>query len=588
MLGRIRLRFFVTLLLVTACGSSAVTACRSSDPDPQDAEPPPPRDAAFDARRDASPDASPDAGPDGSADSSADARLDGSADSSTDSSTDARPDSGPDGSADASPDAQDGGDAGPPPATITPGAANRFLLTGTVVTPDVAFDGQVLVENALITCVMPGVGCSGEPGAAGATLIETRGVIAPGLIDTHNHILFDIFDDDDWLPMATYVNHDQWPNEPRYQAMLDVKQCLENASQGKPAWCALSTYGNTAGHIKCEMDKWGELKGMIAGTTSIVGLPGTTAACFSSLSRSIDAPQNGLGTDRIQTSALFPPSRSSADGVCNNFALARTDSYLIHVGEGVDARSLAEFARLGTVSTVPGCLYAPQTVITHGTAFTLAEFQAMAAAGMKLTWSPKSNVALYNATTNIPAALAAGVMITLAPDWSMGGSQNMMDEMRFADAWDNVHFGDVLTPRDIVHMATKNPAIALALQDRIGSIAVGHMADLMVVTPTSADPFASIVQARPKSVRLTMIGGKILFGDAQLKSAGPAAPGCEDIDICGASKFVCVAEASAANKLNQTYAQIKAILDTAMADVDALTPGDGYDFAPLTPLVKCN
>src|SRR5438034_328506 len=75
------------------------------------------------------------------------------------------------------------------------------------------------------------------PHAGGATIIDTRGVIAPGLIDTHNHILFDIFDDDDWLPTKAYTNHDQWPNEARYQAMLDVKQCLEDASQGKPTWC---------------------------------------------------------------------------------------------------------------------------------------------------------------------------------------------------------------------------------------------------------------------------------------------------------------------------------------------------------------
>jgi len=114
----------------------------------------------------------------------------------------------------------------------------------------------------------------------GATIIETHGVIAPGLIDTHNHILFDIFDDSDWLPAAVYANHDEWPAEPRYQAMLDVKQCLEDASQGKPAWCP-ATYDG-AGNLKCEMDKWGELKGLIAGTTSIVGLPGISSKCFSS------------------------------------------------------------------------------------------------------------------------------------------------------------------------------------------------------------------------------------------------------------------------------------------------------------------
>ena len=485
-------------------------------------------------------------------------------------------------------DARDASDAaadGGLPATVTPGAVDRILLIGTVITPDVSFDGQVLVEGSVITCVAPALGCQGQVGAVGATIIDTHGVIAPGLVDTHNHILFDIFDDSDWLPAQAYTNHKGWPAEPRYQAMLDVKQCLEDASQGKPAWCPATYDGVNS--LKCEMDKWGELKGLIAGTTSIVGLAGTTSACFGSLARTIDASQNGLGQDKIQTSALFPPSKSAADGVCANFATTKTDAYLIHVGEGTDPAALAEFAKLGTASTTEGCLYAPQTVITHGTAFTSAEFMQMAAANMKLTWSPASNVALYGSTTNIPAALDANVTIALAPDWSMGGSQNLLDEMRFADAWDDAHFGNRLTPKAIVAMTTKNAASALALGGRIGTVEVGALADLMVVSRQPADPYAAILAARPKDVRLTMIGGRVLYGDAALKAAAPALPGCEDLAICGTPKFLCVAETTATTKLDQTYAQIKAILEAAMTDVDALTP-DGYDFTPLAPLVKCN
>lgn len=485
---------------------------------------------------------------------------------------------------DASGDGGDGGGGGGIPLSVVPGMAGRTLLRGTILATSGAFEGEVLVEGERITCVGPS--CASSPGANGASVIETNGVISPGLIDTHNHILFDVFDDSDWLPARRYANHDEWPNEPKYQAMLDVKQCLEDASQGKPTWCPLTYDG--AGSLKCEMDKFGELKGIVAGTTSIVGLSGTTSACFSSVARTIDAPQSGLGQDKIQTSALFPPSRSAADGVCSNFTSARTDAYLIHVGEGVDARSLGELDRLGTVSTTPGCLYAPQTTITHGTAFGAPELARMAAAGMKLTWSPASNVALYGSTTNIPLARAAGLTITLAPDWSMGGSQNLLDELRFADGWDNAHFGNVLTPKDLFAMVTVNAAAAVALADKIGTLAPGYYADLMVVPRAGQDPFAALLAARPKDVRLTMVGGKILYGDVALRPLVPAAPGCETVDVCTASKLVCVAEADTASKLGQTYAQIRAALEAAMVDVDTITKSDGYDFAPLAPLVNCS
>jgi cytosine/adenosine deaminase-related metal-dependent hydrolase len=476
-------------------------------------------------------------------------------------------------------------DDGGPAATVTLGTTGNILLLGTIVTPDVTFVGEVLVEGSTITCVQSGTACASQSGAFGATVIDTKGVIAPGLIDTHNHILFDIFDDDDWLPSKTYTNHNQWTAEPRYGAMLDTKECLEDASQGKPTWCP-ATYAG-AGSLKCEMDKWGELKGLVAGTTSIVGLPGTSSACFGSLSRSIDVSENGLGTDAIQTSALFPPSKASGDGVCTNFTSMKTDAYLIHCGEGTDAPSLAEFAKLGSLTTDAGCLYAPETVITHGTAFTANEFGQMAGAGMKLTWSPKSNVALYAATTDIPAALDAGVLVTLAPDWSMGGSQNILDEMRFADAWDDAHFGNRLAAKDLVEMTTKNAAMALALSSKIGSLEVGMLADLMVVSATKSDPYASLVAATPADVRLTMVGGVVLYGDAQLQPAAPQTPACEALSICSAPKFLCVAESATNDKLNQTYAQIATALGDALVDLDSVRPDAGYAFAPIAPIVKC-
>ena len=497
---------------------------------------------------------------------------------------DARPDAMIDASPDAPPDAPT--DA-PPVAepTITVGAADRILLLGTIVTPATIVDGQVLVEGNLITCVASGTTCAAMPGAAGATIIDTKGVIAPGLIDAHNHILFDIFDDTDWLPSQVYQNHDQWPNEPRYQAMLDVKQCLVNDSQGKPVWCAQTPYGTTAGSLRCEADKFGELKGLVAGTTSIVGLAGIGAGCFSSLARSIDQSQNGLGQDKIQTSALFPPSNPS--GVCANFASGTTDAYVVHVGEGTDARSLGEFARLGTATTPDGCLYAPQTAITHGTAFTSVEFMQMAQAGMKLIWSPHSNVSLYGQTADVPAALDAGVTIALAPDWSMGGSQNLLNELRFAAAWDDTHFADRLTSKDLVEMTTSHAAQALGVASMLGTLAPGYRADLAVFAGDVALPYDAILAARPKQVRLVMIDGVVLYGDSVLQAAGPVAPGCETLDVCGGAKFLCAATSATTNKLDQTYAQIVAALGQALTDADALTTADGFTFAPLAPLVNC-
>jgi len=230
---------------------------------------------------------------------------------------------------------------------------------------------------------------------------------------------------------------------------------------------------------------------------------------------------------------------------------------------------------------------APQTTITHGTAFGIAEWTTMQQKGVKLTWSPASNVALYGQTADIPTALTTGVTVALAPDWSMGGSQNLLDEMRFADAWDNAHWSDQLTSKQILTMTTQSAAKVVAFDDRLGRVAVGYLADLAVFAGDTTQPYDAILRATPREVLLTMVGGSVLYGAAALVGAGPESPGCEMIDICGIPKFLCAATSATKNKLDQTYAQIKSALEQAMLDVDAQTPSDGWSFAPLAPLVKC-
>jgi 5-methylthioadenosine/S-adenosylhomocysteine deaminase len=487
---------------------------------------------------------------------------------------------------DASP-ADAGADADPgacppladPAPTVVAGTTAALLLRGTVVTPTVAFAGEVLVEGDTITCAAPS--CAEAPGASGASIVETRGLVFPGLIDAHNHILFDIFDGTDWSPLRAYTNHDMWTNEDRYGAMVDAKQYLNGE-------------GASTVDLGCEMNKFGELKALVAGTTSVLGAANPiNRGCYGSLARTIDQSPNDLGADTIQVATLFP-NTAAADGVCANFADGDTTAYVIHIAEGTDATARAEFARLGTVSTVDDCLYSPRTTIVHGTALEEDELTRMADVGMSLVWSPRSNVFLYGAgtdlgaTTDVPLALSKGINVALAPDWSMGGSANLLDELRFADRVDDEQWGDLLTAQDLVAMVTVNAAAALGLSAVLGSIEVGKKADLMVVAGDAADPWGALLAATPREVRLVLVGGVPLYGDAALEAVAPDGPGCETLDACCHGKFVCVAESggAAGSKLDQTYADITAALEAGLVAYDALDLSM-WDFAPLTPLVAC-
>ncbi|MFO0567462.1 MAG: hypothetical protein U0263_17525 [Polyangiaceae bacterium] len=148
-------------------------------------------------------------------------------------------------------------------------------------------------------------------------------------------------------PPKVYTNHDQWPNDARYGAMVDAKQWL-NGEHCLPV------------NVNCELDKYGELKGLIAGTTSIAGAANpANKACYGSLARTIDQSSNDLPDDKVQLATLFP-NAPTADAVCKNIDTDKTDAYVIHVGEGVDATAPGEFNKSDR-TTVDGCLHRPET-----------------------------------------------------------------------------------------------------------------------------------------------------------------------------------------------------------------------------------
>ena len=173
------------------------------------------------------------------------------------------------------------------------GQPGKLLLKGMVVTPDQAFSGEVLVVGDSIACVA--ASCASNPDAASATIVTTKGIILPGAHRyPQSHSLRH-------LRRArlgaeqSYENHNQWTNEPRYGAMVDAKQYL-NGEASSPV------------DLNCELEKYGELKGLIAGTTSIVGAgtPPSNKACYGTLARTIDQTPNGLGTDRCRWRRSFP------------------------------------------------------------------------------------------------------------------------------------------------------------------------------------------------------------------------------------------------------------------------------------------
>ena len=146
-----------------------------------------------------------------------------------------------------------------------------YAITGTLVTArGIVNDGIVLISHGAIE----GIG-SKIPVPKGTPVIDTGGVIFPGLIDLHNHLVWNVFPR--WGPPSPVCNRYDWQAMPDYSAKL-------SGPEGK-----LIDRG-----LGCDMERYAEIKAMLGGATSVVGSFSPTDAdphrndCDRGLARNLD------------------------------------------------------------------------------------------------------------------------------------------------------------------------------------------------------------------------------------------------------------------------------------------------------------
>jgi 5-methylthioadenosine/S-adenosylhomocysteine deaminase len=422
---------------------------------------------------------------------------------------------------------------------VTPGTAlGSYFLAGRIATPTEVIDGELAISGDTIVCVA--ANCT-QPG--GATRIKvTDGYILPGFVDAHNHVAYNVFPK--WQPPKLYQNRGQWEASSAYKTFK-------------------APYNTLKAKVFCEMVKYGEVRALLSGVTTIQGTaPNST--CFRTLVRNAENQnQLGLPASTIRTYIL---DISTFKGSVN---WTTTKAYVIHLAEGLptDAKSRGEFATLKAKH-----LLHAGTVLIHGTALQASEFDQLAALHIPIIWSPQSNLALYGQTTDIATARQHGVQISLGVDWNPTGSDNMFDELRVAAQLNQDKFASTIHPDEWLSLITSQPARALALDGKIGALAVNHKADITIVSKLDADLNRSLLKTHPQNVELVMVGGRPLYGDAT--AMGALRPvDCEAIEVAGAHQRVCVKDPQAGvAKSDQTLADITAALKAHYAGLAPLSP----------------
>jgi large repetitive protein len=412
------------------------------------------------------------------------------------------------------------------------------VIKGNVLTPGITYEGGQVAFGAdgIITCV----GCDCEGG--GETVITCpQAAISPGLINTHDHITYALNQPAPDTGERWEHRHD-WRDGLRGHSAVDVPQTSS-----------------------ADAVRFGELRFLFGGGTSTNG-SGGQAGILRNLDR--DNLLEGITQSPIhyQTFPLGDSGSTQRRATCNyggsssdtSMSIANDEAYTPHIAEGIDSAARNEFfcASSDAYDTVePGLstdLIESQTAVIHGTGLLPADFNLMAKRNTALIWSPRTNVSLYGNTAQVTAASRLGVQIALGSDWIASGSTNMLRELQCADELNTKYYNHFFTSSQLWRMATVDAAAAVAMDDAIGSLVPGNVADISIFDGTGrATAIRAVIDSEPKNVALVLRGGKPLYGDQPVLAA--LRTDCDTVDVCGNSKQVCLMD-----EIGKTWDQLLA------------------------------
>ena len=347
----------------------------------------------------------------------------------------------------------------------------------TVLTPDkVIENGNLLISGDSIK------ECSNRPQKSDIQVSIGDGVLMPGIINAHDHLLGTYFPKvgdgrpyENWLP---------WDNDLKSADVYRERQQIENR----------------------DLYLLGGYRNLISGVTTV----------SDHIPHFVNNPYADILPTKMLTEYSMAHSVASfalpwGDGITLEYQKAvKSDiPFITHCSEGFDEetrRDVKTLDRLGALGE--------NTVLVHGLSFSKADIDLISERKVNVVWCADSNLYMYEKTTDIKYLLDKGVNVSIGTDSPMSGGLNTLNEIKIGKKYFADAYGEILSDKQIVKMMTSNPAKALRLK-RNGKVEAGYLADLVVFDNKGGDPYASVVSAELKNIKLIVIEGMPVYGNAE-------------------------------------------------------------------------
>lgn len=407
----------------------------------------------------------------------------------------------------------------------------RNAVVMTMNAEDHVFTGDVFIEGNRISQM-------GEKleGLQADRMIDAGGkVLLPGFVQTHIHLCQTLFrgraDD---LSLIDWLKEKIWPLEAAhsedsvyYSALLGIGELIRSGTTAildmetvhytESAFQAIKESGIRALSGKVMMDHGTEVPPALQENTD------------RSLQESVDLLEKWHGAEGGRIQYAF----------CPRFVVSCTEELLTGVrdlsakyGVMVHTHASENMGEIEMVEAERGMrnvvyldhigLAKPNLVLAHSIWLDEEEKRIIRERGVKVTHCPGSNLKLASGIAEVPLLLEQGVAVGLGADGApCNNNLDMFQEMRLTAYIQKVKHGPtVMNARTVLRLATIGGAKVLGLEDRIGSIEIGKLADLQLldledfhVYPSfDADWYSRVVYAATRGdVDTVLIDGKIVM-----------------------------------------------------------------------------
>lgn len=435
----------------------------------------------------------------------------------------------------------------------------KYLLKNAlVVTLDdkntVLPEADILVSEGQIQAVGPGLTPgAGEP----AETLELAGkMVIPGLINAHSHAYANLVKGmGDLLPLEPWMYYAMLAgkltrDEVRIAALLQVIENLRNGCTAFVDHLAREYAGlDTALATYAETGVRAAVAPMISDRRYDQGLPfgegdltAEEAADFSQVKprpaaeilaecEELICKWHGFHDLLRVMPGPSGPQRCSDELLTGSYELAEKYDVGFHT-HLLETRIQAETAyHLWGKSMVEHLselgILSERVSLAHSVWLTDREIELLAGSGASVVHNPVSNLTLGSGIAPLIKFRRAGVNIALGTDGSnCGGSQSLFQSLRLAAVLPRIGtpvYEEWPGASEVLRMATAGGARVLRAEDKLGSLAPGKAADLVVIDLKRTtyqplnDPLQQLVYGETGSgVEMVMVAGRILLAQGRL------------------------------------------------------------------------